>query len=279
MNVVFFGSSHYVIPVIREVKNNFDLSLVVTTEKSPADPIRKFCNESKVCCYIAANFWHKNLIEKIKEIKPDIGVLGSFGGIIPKEILDLFPNGILNIHPSLLPKYRGPSPVQTAILNGDGKTGVSIIKLDEKVDHGPILAQKEGSISDRDTAETLYNRLFKKGAQMITSIIQSIEIDKRVEEKTQDDSKATFTKPLTRNSGLVYSDNPPSKEILERMVRAFYPWPGVWFKSKLNGKEVIIKPLPDEKIQVEGKKPMSFKDFINGYPGGKKILSNLKLLN
>lgn len=278
MKVVFFGSSHYVIPVIEELKNNFDLSLVVTTEKNPTDPVVSFSVKSKVCYYVVTDFSTKEFIEKIKEVKPDIGVLASYGNIVSREILDLFPFGILNIHPSLLPKYRGPTPVQTAILNGEKTTGVTIIKLDEKIDHGPILSQEKEEILENDTTPSLQKRLFEEGAKLIGSMIRTIEQGKKVEEVKQDEKKAIYTRPLTRNSGFIDLNNPPSKEILEKMMRAYYPWPGVWFKTKLgtqNQELKTIKLLPDEKIQVEGKKPMTYKDFENGYREGKEILSKL----
>jgi len=274
MKVVFFGSSHYVIPVIEELKNNFGLSLVVTTEKNPTDPVHSYSIKSKLQYYVVLDSSAKNLVEKIKEIRPDIGVLASFGQIVPREILDLFPNGILNIHPSLLPRYRGPTPVQTAILNEDKKTGATIIKLDEKIDHGPILAQEEEEILADDTTLSLQKRLFEKGAKLVGSMIRTIELGKKAEEISQDDSNATYTTPLTRDSGLIDLKSPPSKQVLERMLRAYFPWPGVWFKTLLNGKEVIVKLLP-EKIQVEGKKPMSYKDFVNGYKEGKQVLEIL----
>lgn len=280
LKAVFFGSSKFVIPIIEVLCRNFDLCFVVTTEKLPTDSIPSYCIKSKVCYYVATDFRNKNIISEIKGISPDIGVLASFGAIIPNEVLNLFPHGIINIHPSLLPKYRGPTPVQTAILNGDKKTGISIIKLDEEVDHGPILTQVEEPISKNDTSESLYDRLFKLGAGSIVSTIE-LYLKGKIKPYEQNHKEATFTNRLTREDGFIDLENPPKPEILNRMIRAYYPWPGVWAKFKVHPDKVgtkfkVIKFLPDKKIQVEGKKTMSYKDFINGYPAAKNILSILQ---
>ena len=167
MKVVFFGSSKYVIPIIEALKRDFELVLVVTTEQNSFDPIPSYCFAQKIPYLSVSNLSSSIMNYELLTINPLIGVLADFGLIIPKEILDIFSKGIINIHPSLLPKYRGPTPVQNAILNGDKKTGVTIIKLDSQVDHGPILDQKEVSISPSDNAQTLYEKLFKVGAELL----------------------------------------------------------------------------------------------------------------
>src|SRR3972149_4566380 len=121
--IVFFGSSKFVIPIIEVLHKNFDLTLVVTTEKLPTDPIPSYCIKSKVHHYIVIDFKDKKLISYLANAKAPIGALASFGAIVPNEILQIFPKGIINIHPSLLPRYRGSTPIQTSILNGDKTTG------------------------------------------------------------------------------------------------------------------------------------------------------------
>ncbi len=255
MKIVFFGSGKFTKLLIEVLKKNFDLILTLT----PAD------------------FKKTDIETQIKNTRPEVGVLANFGLVIPPQILALFPKGILNIHPSLLPKYRGPTPVQMAILNNEKKTGVTIIKLDEKIDHGPILTQVEEKILATDTAESLYERLFKKGSHLLPQTINQyinpdlIGIKEEIKPSEQDDSKATFTKSLTRQDGYINFNNPPPPEKFEQMIRAYYPWPGVW--TRLSKK--IIKFLPAKKIQVEGKKPMSYKDFLNGYPETKEWLSRI----
>ncbi|MEK7518080.1 MAG: methionyl-tRNA formyltransferase [Patescibacteria group bacterium] len=289
--IVFFGSSKFVIPIIEVLRKNFDLSFIVTTEKEPTDSVPSYCAENKIPFLSVSNLSDPILNSKFLILNSQLGVLASFGAIIPKRILNAFPKGIINIHPSLLPKYRGPTPVQTSILNGDKTTGATIIKLDEEVDHGPIIVQKDAKILPNDTAESLHERLFRLGAG---SIVQTIELYLKGEitPKEQNHSQATFTKRLTREDGFIDIQSPPSSQILDRMIRAYHPWPGVWTKLKMNpstslrlrgsdsrssGKKLkIIKLLPENKIQVEGKRPMIYKDFINGYPEGKDIFEKLE---
>ncbi len=279
MNIVFFGSSSYVIPILKVLRKNFDLKLVLTTEKNPTDAVPSFCIKNKIPYLPVANLSNSAINHELSTINPVVGVLADFGLIIPPAILNLFPKGIINIHPSILPKYRGPTPVQTAILEGVKTTGVSIIKLDEEVDHGPLLTQMEEKILPNDTSESLYERLFKISSG---SIVQTIELYLKGDIKPQEQNhkEATFTNHLTRQSGFIDISNLKnkiSKLKPERMIRAYFPWPGVWTKWKMkNGKWKILKFLPDNKLQVEGKKPMSYKDFINGYPEGKEILKIIK---
>jgi methionyl-tRNA formyltransferase len=229
----------------------------------------------------------KNLKLKIKNLKPDLGILAAYGQIIPKDILDIPKFGFLNIHPSLLPKYRGPSPIQFTILNGEKKSGVTIILMDEKIDHGPIISQKSLEIKEQETAETLHETVPK----WVRGLIKP---------KEQDDAQATFTKILFKEDGKIDWKKPV--ELLEREIRAFYPWPGSYIIWENKGKLIKIKILkarafksPDffkvkypigkvlvvpqneigiqckkdflliEKLQPEGKKEMTAEDFIRGH--------------
>lgn len=248
LKVVFFGSGDFVKPVTDNLKENFELTQIISSKNFSVDD------------------------------KPDIGVVANFGAIIKKETMDRFPNGILNIHPSFLPKYRGPTPVQTAIINGETKSGVSIIKIDEEVDHGPILFQKEETILPSDTALDLLFRFFRIGGEALPDVIKRY-ISNQIDIAKQDDSKATFTKTLTKKNGFIDSNNPPDLKGLDKMIRAYFPWPGVFTKFNLGGNEKIIKLLPNKTVQVEGKNPMSYKDFINGYEKGEEFLSKLSLLD
>ena len=255
MKVVFFGTPSFVDPVLKALQTNFD---VVSVFRSP-------------------EHLNNKAIAELRNSNADLFIVASFGKILSIEILNIPKYGALNVHPSLLPKYRGPSPIQTTIINGDKKTGVTIIKMDEEVDHGPILFQKEVDIKDTDTFETLAERLFKIGAENLPDTISNYILNK-INITPQDDSSATLTKLLNRESGLIDVYNPPDKVTLDHMIRAYFPWPGVWAKYNLGDNKKIIKFLPNEKLQVEGKKPMSYKDFINGYPNSKEILNKLNLI-
>lgn len=272
--IIFFGSGEYTIPII-EVLREFDLKLVVTTEKD--GPFIKYLKKNDLP-FISSDLKDKKDVEKIKKEDPTIGVLASYGAILPQSILDLFPEGIINVHPSLLPKFKGPSPIQSTILAGETETGTTIIKLDEQVDHGPIIMQDKVSLIGDETTQGLKNALFTIGSYMIGSIIEKLEKGEKIQLTEQDHSKEIFTHPrFEKQDGYIEYSTPPEPKELDRKIRAFYPWPTVWFKTKINGKEKLIKLFPEKQIQVEGKRIMSFKDFINGYPEGKEILKALRL--
>lgn len=243
----------------------------------------------------------KNIIDLFKQHKIELAVLCDFKFIIPKKILNLPKYGFLNIHPSLLPKYRGPSPIQSALLNGDKFTGVSIFLMDEKLDHGPILTKKKFIISKDDNFITLSEKLSQFSADLLIKTIPQWIEDKILPEE-QDDSQATFTKKIKKNSGKI-DWNSFSSEYIVRMIKAFYPWPSVFtyintpkkknlmvkitdakisspknIKKNLNPGEIIIKNRKDLyiktidckflkilKIKPHGKKELEAKDFINGY--------------
>jgi len=200
--------------------------------------------------------------------KPDLIVVAAYGQIIPKEILKIPRYGCLNVHPSLLPKYRGPSPIQAAVLNGDKETGVTIIKMTEKVDAGPIIANIKYQISNiKINYETLHNKLAELGADLLIKTIP-LWIKGKIKEKLQDESKASYTKILTKEDGLINWRDPIEK--IERQIRAFNPWPGAYTiyrgkMLKILEADIVNNQLILKKVQLEGKKPMRFEDFLRGH--------------
>lgn len=271
--IIFFGSGYYVIPVVEKLRRH-NLQLVITTEVEG-----EFINylKNKQIPFLQSKLKKPEDIEKIKEFNPTLGILASYGAIIPKKIIDIFPLGIFNIHPSLLPKYKGPSPVQFTILNGENETGVTVIRLDDQIDHGPVLTQEKIQLKGDETLKSLTEKLFALGADLITKIIQNIEKSQTLNDKNQSHNNETFTRKVIKKDGFIDIANPPKPEDLDRKIRAFFPWPGVYLNTSLNNQLKIIKLFPQKKIQVEGKKIMSFKDFTNGYEQGKDILKSLFL--
>jgi len=265
MRAVFFGSSRFVVPVLETIHNQFDLPLVVTTEQNKMDAVPFFCESKKIEYIIVRKSTDLISNYRIQEPMANIGIVADFGVLIPNQMLNAFPDGIINIHPSLLPKYRGPTPVQNAILNGDTETGVTIIKLDKYVDHGPIIAQVKEKIKENDTAKSLYERLFRIGGELLIKTLFKYG-DAQGLTTAQDHESATFTKSLTRDDGFINLKNIyEGKEFFDKMIRAYYPWPGVWTKTTVNNKLLTIKFLPEKRIQVEGGNDMAYKDFLNGY--------------
>lgn len=202
---------------------------------------------------------HFSLVDSLSEA--DLGVVAAYGHILSKEELNMPKYGCINVHPSLLPKYRGPTPIQQTLLNGDKTSGITIIKMDEEIDHGLIIYQETLDISDNDNLESLSNKFFQRAADILPKIIEDF-VSGKIIPQGQNHAKAEFCLKLTRNSGYFPIENPPDSDTLDKMIRAYYPWPGVW--TEWNNK--IVKFLPNNILQMEGKKAMPAKDFLNGYP-------------
>lgn len=277
--IVFFGSGWYTVPVIEKLIP-YGLDLVVTTEKDPNSRFLKFCTENNIQTLSVSNSKDLNSQFSTLNSQFNLAVLASFGAIIPDEIINDFEHGIMNIHPSLLPKYKGPSPIQFQLLNGEIIVGVTVIKLDDQVDHGPILAQKPFNLKGYETSEDLLSILFEQGAEMVEDLVIKLENGEKLIKTPQDHSQESWTKKITKADGMInLSQFSTLNSQLSNKIRAYYPWPGVWFKANLKGQEKIVKLLPENKIQVEGKNAMSFKDFINGFgEEGKTLLEQLGLM-
>ena len=295
--VVFFGTPEFSVPVLQAlVKNNWAVSLVVTEPDKPfgrkkiltPPPIKKTAEKYNLLVYQPKKII--NLKSSFINLKPDLIILTAYGKIIPKEILEIPVYGALCLHPSLLPKYRGPSPIQTTILNGDKTTGVTLFKMDEKIDHGPILAEQELKIlnpkleirnkfqiiNSQITTEVLSQILSKVSAEVLLKTLPNY-LESKIKPKKQNEKKASYTKLIKKEDGHVDKSeirNPKSEKELkeiERKIRAFYPWPKVW--TIVNNKRVIIHKAHLENfklsldiVQPEGKKPMKYEDYLKGNP-------------
>lgn len=279
-SIVFFGASLYVLPLLAYLCEDFNLKLILTTEQKENGPIHTFAKKHIITCISVTTLREPSIITRIKKTNATVAVLANFGLIIPGNVMGIFPKGIINIHPSLLPKYRGPTPGQNAILQGDKTPGVSIMLLDELVDHGPILGQKKEPLSDDETAQSFYERSFISGTALLKQTLPKY-LSGSLIPLPQNHSKATFTKTLVKKDGFINTSAPIDKTAVTRMVRAYYPWPGVWTIYTIEGTpltEKVIKFLPQGNhilLQVEGKKPMTKKDFLNGYPFAKQWLDKI----
>lgn len=204
---------------------------------------------------------------KILDSKPDLIVVAAYGQILPEEILKIPKYGCLNVHPSLLPKYRGPSPIQQAILRGDKETGVTIILMDEQIDHGPILAQKKTIIGNNETSQQLHDRLATLGAELLIDVIPDW-IDGKIKLQPQEEKRATYTKILERETGLIDWKKPA--KVIDCQIRALTPWPGTYTIYKNQRLKILKATLKKDKliieeVQLEGKKPMSLENFLKGH--------------
>jgi len=245
----------------------------------------------------------REAIASVANLAPELIVVAAYGHILPQEVLNLPRYGCINVHPSLLPKYRGSSPIASAILDGEKITGVTIMLLDEGMDTGPVLRQKEVPISDEDTTGTLTAKLATIGAQSLLETL-SHWIEASIEPQPQDASRATYSRQITKEDGEINWQL--SALDIWRRVRAFEPWPGSythWSGRRL--KVIKAVPLSGEKmeeagevialeqsspapvgvvtgngilgllsVQLEGKKEMSANEFLPGQRGfiGSKLL-------
>ena len=230
--------------------------------------------------------------EQLASLEPDVIVVAAYGKLLPPQVLNLPSLGCLNLHPSLLPKYRGPSPVASALLDGATATGVTIILLDEGMDTGPILSQKEMSVDQDSTTETLTTRLFQEGSILLMEILPHWERGGIVPQP-QDNSRASVTRRLSKEDGEI--DWRLSAEDIWRRSKAYYPWPGTytyWKGKRLKigegspaedgaageaGTVVILPtkglavltgggPFLVNRLQLEGRKAVKSEEFLKGYP-------------
>ena len=273
LKIIFIGTPEFGATVLEElIKGGFPPILVITETDKPSGrkqaitppPVKITAQKYDIPVLQPKNI--KNLDLEIKNLKPDLGILAAYGQILPKNILEIPKFGFLNVHPSLLPKYRGATPVQSAILNGDKETGVTIMLMDEGIDTGPILSQKKTEIGPNETFQELHDRLAILGSELLVDAIHDW-IRGQMKVEPQDDDKAVYTKILKREDGLI--DWRKSPRELDGHIRALNPWPGAYaiqdkkrikvLKAKLENGKLII-----EQVQPEGKKPMSYKDFLRG---------------
>ncbi len=178
----------------------------------------------------------ENLDKTLQKLDAEVGVLASFGKIVRQSTIDVFPRGIVNIHPSWLPKYRGSTPLEAAILNGDKETGVSLMALAAQMDAGPIYAQEKVVLSGSESKQELYEQLAGLGAKMLTESLQSI-IESKITPTNQDESEATFTKQLSKSDGNLNPATMTATEC-ERKIRAFLGFPRT--RLAFQGQETII---------------------------------------
>jgi methionyl-tRNA formyltransferase len=194
-------------------------------------------------------------VERIRSIAPDLLVVVAYGQIIPRSVLSIPKHGAINVHASLLPRHRGAAPIAHAILAGDSETGVTIMRMDEQLDHGPILAMRSTSIGGDEDAVALTSRLAEMGAELLVETLARLD---QIEPEEQAHEKATVAPRLNREDGEIDWNVGPLE--IDRRVRALQPWPGVTLPTKL-GRVKVLKGhvegdryVPDV-VQVPGKKP------------------------
>lgn len=283
----FFGTGALAESVLATlVRAGYIPSLLVTKTDSPSGRhmeiksphIKTWADLKNIKTFQPDSLKNLNLESPLHAEKFDVFIVASYGKIIPDEILQLPAHGVLNVHPSLLPLYRGPSPIESVLLDGKMTTGVSIIKLDNEVDHGPIIVQSAFMIHPEETSGTLEVNCGQLGGELLVQTLQSF-VEGNLIPKEQDHSKATFCKKIDKSLGEISLND--SIEIVRRKYRALTPWPGIHFFYKHKGKELRVKITQVDlltqlsenddlqkiikKVIPEGKKEMDFESFLRGY--------------
>ncbi len=298
--IIFFGTSDFAVPALQALhKEGYEILSVITTPDEPA-------GRKQVAAPSPVKTAALRLGLKIGEFKnyleikdTTIGIVASYGKIIPMEMLGQFKHGVLNIHPSLLPKYRGASPIQSAILSGENKTGVTIILLDEKLDHGPMISKTDYDLPSTKYFTEIKEDLARLGAKSLIKVLPDY-LNGKIAPQEQDHTLATFTKKFIFADGKINWQK--SAQEIFNQVRALNPEPGTWTARKDRPQEIlkILKASPlletsaetpgtalvkDQallvstgdgilklkEVQPSGKKPMSTLDFINGLDPLKQI--------
>lgn len=313
MKTIFMGTPNFAAPILEAMIKSSDFKplAVVTSPDKPvgrkqeitSPPIKILAQKSKITILQPEKIRNKEFTEQIKKLDSDLIVVAAYGKIIPADILAIPKYGCVNVHASLLPKYRGPAPIQAAILEGEKETGVTIMLMDEKMDTGPILSQEQVEIDAKETSETLHDKLSSVGANLLLKTLPKY-IEGELKPQAQDETLATYCQMITRDHGKLVWDK--TSEELECQIRGLAPWPGTFTfyhiqpnkrlkiisadildaqvleenpeygKMVFDGNKVIVKTgngrLSIAKLQIEGSVPMSAKEFINGYKNLNRVV-------
>lgn len=296
--IVFMGTPQFAVPTLLALAGKHHVTGVVTQPDRPAgrgrklvvSPVKQAALAQEFSLFQPSTLQVPEVVEPLAAWKPELIVVAAFGQILPGPVLELPPYGCLNVHPSMLPRYRGAAPIPAAILAGDATTGVTIMRMDEGMDTGPTLAQVECPIAPDDTTASLTVRLADLGAQLLIDTLPGW-LNGEIEARPQDDSFATYCRPLKKGDGHLDWTQPAVH--LHRRVRACDPWPGayttwqgqrlkvlrtrprpMWQEEGLPGRVVALQPgigtitgqglLELLEVQLAGKKPMRADLFARG---------------
>ena len=289
--IVFFGTESYSLITLKAlVENSFNVICVVTKPDTKRErghklvepPVKTFAKSHNIPVLQPNKVGE--ITEYIKQFQPVTGILVAYGKIIPQSVIDLFTPGIINVHPSLLPKYRGPSPIESAIANQDTETGVSIMQLDDKMDAGPVYTQTRQALTGRETKPELYNQLFHDGSALLTKILPGI-VGGILQAVPQNHSAATYCQLLNKDISHLDPETMTAAEA-DAHVRAYLGFPRS--RLKINNAELIItkahantsslSPIDvqcadgnwlviDELISPTSGKKMTAEAFLRGHQG------------
>ncbi len=296
MRVVFMGTPDFSVPALERIASEHEVVAVVTQKDKPKGrgqevsytPVKESALKLNIPVLQPDKVKEESFVEKLRALNPDVIVVIAFGQILSKEILDMPKYGCVNVHASLLPKYRGAAPIQWAVIDGEEKSGVCTMKMDEGLDTGDIIDVEEVELDPKETGGSLFDKLAALGGELILKTLQNLEFGIAQFIK-QDDSKSTYAKKMTKDLGHI--DFTKDAESIERLIRGLNPWPSAF--TYLDGKVMKIwdadvveqsgvpgtvisedkdsfviatgdKALKVNELQLEGKKRMKTSDFLNG---------------
>jgi len=300
MKIVYMGTPDFAVPPLAAlVQNGYEVTAVVTQPDKPKGrgktllptPVKEEAMKHDIPVYQPLKVREPEFVETLKKLEPDMIIVAAFGQIIPKAILEMPHFGCVNVHASLLPKYRGAAPIQWAVLNGDQVTGVTTMRMDEGLDTGDMIMKQEVIVDENETGGSLFDKLSEVGAKLCVKTMEAIENGTAVY-TPQDDALATHTGKIQKEMGSI--DWSKDAEVIERLVRGLNPWPSAYtriddknlkiWRAKVISHEVkaapgcILKVTKDElevqtgngvlallEVQLEGKKRMTTDAFLRGY--------------
>ncbi len=295
LNVIFMGTPEFSLPTLKElIKNNFNILTIYTQppkkakrgQKINPSPIEEFSRKKKLNLRSPNNLNNEKEFKIFKDLSPDLVVVVAYGQIIPKNFLEIPKFGFINIHASLLPRWRGAAPIQRAIMNQDKKIGVSIMKIEEKLDRGPVLCSKVVELSESSTHGEIEKKLSVVGANLLIEALQNLKNGK-IEFQKQDDNKATYAKKISKIETIINWNLEADKVISH--IHGLSPSPGAWFEYKgdrfkvfkatkfsESGKPGIVigdnltvacksNSIQILELQKQGKNKQTVKEFLLGY--------------
>ncbi|MEA3349242.1 MAG: methionyl-tRNA formyltransferase [Chloroflexota bacterium] len=238
---VFMGSPDFALPTLRALAENYPLVGVVTQPDKPAGrgrklkspPVKILAQELDLPIMQPRRLAHPDAVQQLRDLAPDLIVVAAFGQILRPEVLNLPKHGCINVHASLLPRWRGAAPINAAILHGDRESGITIMKMDAGLDSGPIINQRSIPIAANETAGSLFDRLAQLGANLLIETLPAY-LSGELMPRPQDNTSSTYAPMLSRADGELDFNTPA--ETLVKQVRAFNPWPGtfiIWQKRRL----------------------------------------------
>ncbi len=299
MRVVFMGTPDFSVPALENIAKRYEVVAVVTQQDRPKGrghkmqytPVKEKAIELEIPVYQPKRVKDPEFVNILKTLKPDVIVVIAFGQILSKEILELPKYGCINVHASLLPKYRGAAPIQWAVINGDKKSGVTTMYMAEGLDTGDIIDTSEIVLDEKETGGSLFDKLADLGGQLILNTLDKLETGTATRTR-QDDARSTYAGKITKELGKI--DFTKSAVEIERLIRGLNPWPSAFTYMddkmlKIWNADVLEETVEEEpgtitevnkkfikvatgegylllkEIQLEGKKRMDVTSFLNGY--------------